>query len=112
MLRSAGISATLALLQTGPGRDVNAALPGMGMFDHAIVYVPASGSDADLWIDATAQYSEVGTLPWMDYGRWALVVSEKTESLQQIPDLTAARIAPRRECSHSPITGRQKSKDE
>jgi hypothetical protein len=62
----------------------------MGMFDHAIVYVPASGSDSDLWLDATAEYSQVGTLPRMDYGRWALIVDEKTESLKKIPDITSA----------------------
>jgi tetratricopeptide (TPR) repeat protein len=91
LLRSAGIPAYLALLQTGPGQDINQELPGMGMFDHAIVYVPASASDPDLWIDATAEYSQVGILPWMDYGRWALVVSDKTESLKKIPDITAAQ---------------------
>jgi len=91
MLRTAGIEANLALLDTGPGRDINTQLPGMGMFDHAIVYVPASGSDVELWIDATSQYSQVGTLPWMDYGRWALVVSEKTESLKQIPAIASVQ---------------------
>jgi len=30
----------------------------------------------------------VGTLPWMDYGRWALVINDKTESLKKIPDVT------------------------
>jgi tetratricopeptide (TPR) repeat protein len=90
MLRKAGIPASLALLESGPGREPNAHLPGMGMFDHAIVYVPASGADSDLWIDATAEYSQVGMLPWMDYGRWALVVDEKTEALKKIPDITAA----------------------
>jgi tetratricopeptide (TPR) repeat protein len=91
MLREAGISAHLALLDSGPGRDLNTDLPGMGMFDHAIVYVPASGPDSELWIDATAQYSQVGTLPWMDYGRWALVVGEKTDALKRIPEITSAR---------------------
>jgi len=89
MLRSAGISANLALLNTGPGRELNTELPGMGMFDHAIVYIPASGTDSDLWVDATARYSQVGRLPWMDYGRWALIVDEKTESLKKIPDITS-----------------------
>jgi tetratricopeptide (TPR) repeat protein len=91
MLRRAGIAANLALLNSGPGRDINTALPGMGMFDHAIVYVPPSGPDPELWIDATARYSQVGTLPWMDYGRWALVVSGKIESLKQIPEITSAQ---------------------
>ena len=90
LLRAAGVQADLALLDAGPGRDINANMPGMGMFDHAIVYVPPFGSEPELWIDATARYSQVGTLPWMDYGRWALIVSNKTESLKQIPYLTAA----------------------
>lgn len=90
MLRGAGIPAYLALLNAGPGQDVNTELPGLGMFDHAIVYVPASGSDAELWIDATAQYSQVGTLPWMDYGRWALVANDTTRELRRIPEITSA----------------------
>ena len=90
VLRNAGIAANLALLDSGPGRELNTELPGMGMFDHAIVYVPASGNDTEVWIDATAKFSPVGTLPWMDYGRWALIVSEKTDKLAKIPELTAA----------------------
>ena len=43
MLRAAGIPANLALLSSGPGQDVNTDLPGMGVFDHAIVYVPGTG---------------------------------------------------------------------
>jgi tetratricopeptide (TPR) repeat protein len=89
LLRSAGIPAHLALLNTGPGRDISTKMPGIGMFDHAIVYVPASGPESELWIDATAQYSRVGTLPWMDYGRWALVISDKTEALTRVPNVAA-----------------------
>ncbi len=91
MLRGAGIPASLVLLDSGPGRDINTNLPGMGLFDHAIVYVPASGSDSELWVDATAQYSQVGTLPWMDYGRWALVIGAKADPLKKIPDLTSSQ---------------------
>lgn len=91
MLRAAGIPAKLALLSSGPGQDINTELPGMGMFDHAIVYVPASEAEPELWIDATAQYSRVGALPEMDYGRWALIVDEKTTALKKIPELSAAQ---------------------
>jgi tetratricopeptide (TPR) repeat protein len=84
MLRVAGIDANMALLNTGPGRDVEPDLPGM-QFDHAIVYVPAAqGADA-LWIDATAEYYEVGTLPIMDEGRQALIIAEGTTSLTMTP---------------------------
>jgi transglutaminase-like putative cysteine protease/Flp pilus assembly protein TadD len=91
MLRAAGIPASLALLDTGPGQDINVDLPGMGMFDHAIVYVPASRADGELWIDATDAYARPGDLPFMDYGRWALVVDEKTTALKKIPELTEAQ---------------------
>jgi len=84
MLRAAGIDADMALLNTGPGRDVEPDLPGI-QFDHAIVYVPAAqGSDA-LWIDATAEYFEVGTLPEMDKGRQALIIAEGTTGLTMTP---------------------------
>jgi tetratricopeptide (TPR) repeat protein len=89
MLRAAGIPAHLALLDSGPGPDINPELPGLGMFDHAIVYLPASGGEPEMWIDATAQYSAVGLLPLMDYGRWALVVDEQTSALKKIPEFTA-----------------------
>jgi tetratricopeptide (TPR) repeat protein len=92
MLRAAGIPANLALLSTGPGLDVDAELPGMNHFNHAIVYVPASGeagkpgSAAPLWIDATAEFFEVGTLPYQDQGRLALVIAPGTKALTKIPD--------------------------
>src|SRR5205823_12138899 len=91
MLRSAGIPAHLVLLDSGPGRDLNPDLPGMGMFDHAIVYVPASSPEPEIWIDATAEYSQVGTLPWIDYGRWALIVDGKTDNLTKTPEITPAQ---------------------
>jgi len=91
MLRAAGIPSSLALLSAGPGRDVNPEMPGIGDFDHAIVYVPATASSPELWIDATAQYSRVGDLPDMDYGRWALIADEKTTGLTRIPELISEK---------------------
>src|SRR5262249_21760269 len=91
MLRAAGIPADLAVLDTGPGPDINVDLPGLGMFDHAIVYVPAAAGENELWIDATDDHARVGDLPLMDYGRWALVVNEQTTGLKEIPELTAAQ---------------------
>lgn len=87
MLRAAGIKANLALLETGPGRDVDAGLPGINQFNHAIVYVPAGDKgEAALWIDATAEYFAVGTLPFEDQGRNALVISPQTTELTKTPD--------------------------
>ncbi|MFZ0663403.1 MAG: DUF3857 domain-containing protein [Acidobacteriaceae bacterium] len=86
MLREAGIPANLALLSVGPGPDVTPDLPGMTQFNHAIVYVPEDGVNAALWIDATAQYYEPGTLPWPDAGRMALVIAPGTARLTRTPD--------------------------
>jgi transglutaminase-like putative cysteine protease len=74
-LRASGIEAYLALLSAGSGQDVMPDLPGLGMFNHAIVFVPAtSPHDQDLWIDATTEYARVGTLPAADSDRLALVI--------------------------------------
>jgi hypothetical protein len=85
MLRAAHIPANLALLSAGDGMDVNPDLPGMNRFNHAIVFVPASAHDAALWIDATAEFSEVGTLPYGDPGRLALIIDPATTALTRIP---------------------------
>jgi len=86
MLRAVGIQANLALLNTGPGRDVDPGLPGINRFDHAIVYLPATQGESAMWIDATADSFAVGTLPYPDQGRNALVVSAETTGLTRTPD--------------------------
>ena len=87
MLRAAGIKANLALLSVGPGPDVASALPGISLFNHAIVYVPADGPHTQpLWIDATAETFAVGSLPYEDEGRQALVISPETTALTRIPE--------------------------
>lgn len=85
MLRAAGIDAQIALLDSGPGVDLNPDLPGMNQFDHAIVYVPAAQGSEALWIDVTAVYAAVGSLPSMDEGREALVVAEGATGLTLTP---------------------------
>ncbi len=90
MLRAVKIPAYLALLATGPGQDINPDLPGMSLFNHAIVYVPASpGSTSDLWIDATDQYAPVGELPGPDRGRHALVIGDPNTYLITTPAATS-----------------------
>ncbi len=86
MLRADGIAANMALLDTGPGVDLTPELPGMNQFDHAIVYLPADGKgSAPLWIDATAEYTQVGVLPVMDEGRLALIIADGTQALTLTP---------------------------
>jgi len=88
MLRSAGIPANVALLSAGSRLDVPADLPGMGLFDHAIVHVPADPANKtkELWIDATATYARLGQLPGGDQGRLALIASPDTTALVKTPE--------------------------
>ncbi|HVN93104.1 MAG TPA: DUF3857 domain-containing protein [Terracidiphilus sp.] len=97
MLRAAGIPADVALLSVEARIDVPPDLPGMGMFDHAIVYVPGAnpkhaGRDAGapaLWIDATDRYAQLGQLPMGDQGRLALITDAATTALVKIPQSTS-----------------------
>jgi tetratricopeptide (TPR) repeat protein/transglutaminase-like putative cysteine protease len=86
MLRAAAIPAYVALLNAGSRLDVPADLPGMGLFDHAIVYVPGSPA---LWIDATDPWARLGQLPSADQGRWALIARPETTSLIRTSESTS-----------------------
>ena len=86
MLRAANIPAYVALLSVGQRQDIVPDLPGMGMFDHAIVYVPGK---TDTWIDATDEYARLGQLPSVDHGRMALIARSTTDSLSRTPDETS-----------------------
>lgn len=83
LLRQAGIRADVALLDTGPGLDVDPDLPGMGAFDHAIVR--ARIADRDVWIDAVEELMHPGQLPPRDQGRRVLVVADDTRGLASTP---------------------------
>ncbi|HEY3937769.1 MAG TPA: DUF3857 domain-containing protein, partial [Bryobacteraceae bacterium] len=83
MLRAAGAPSYVAILNAGFEQDVAPQHPGMGMFNHAIVYVPGS---PELWIDATAEHSRAGSLPPPDEGRLALVIRPETKELIKIPE--------------------------
>lgn len=84
-LREAGIQAYVALLAVGDRADVPADLPGMGLFDHAIVYVPG---ERELWIDVTAEFARVGTLPAGSRDRLALVIEPGVTALRRTPAAT------------------------
>lgn len=87
MLRAAGIPASLALLSTGPGRDIDPELPGFGWFDHAIVYIPGSPAR---WIDATDELGELGSLPPASEGRLALIAAPETRELTKTAESVSA----------------------
>lgn len=81
-LRAVGIEAYVALLNAAYGEDVDTELPGLGMFNHAIAYVPGG---KPLWIDMTVEDARLGTLPRADQGRLALIASAETDALTKIP---------------------------
>jgi tetratricopeptide (TPR) repeat protein len=83
LLRQAGIRADLALLSTGPGFDTMKELPGMDMFDHAIVR--ARVGNKDVWIDATEDLLLPGQLPVRDQMRRSLVIADDTTALVDTP---------------------------
>ncbi len=82
-LRAVGIPAHVALLSTGPGADVDPQLPGLGPFDHAIVYLPGP---PEVWIDPTDPSAAAGELPMPDQGRLALVARPETTALLRTPE--------------------------
>jgi len=96
LARSAGIPAYVALLRVGRREDVVADLPGMGMFDHAIVYVPGNPTR---WIDATDAHARLGQLPWGDQGRLSLIARAESTALVHTPESTSQdnRLYERRE---------------
>ncbi len=81
-LKAAGIPAKIALLNTRGDDDVSPELAGLGVFNHAIVYIPGNPG---MWIDATAEYYEPGDLPWPDQGRLALLIGPDTRNLIRTP---------------------------
>lgn len=86
LLRAADIPAYVALLQAGLGTDVEGELPGLGAFNHAIVYVPAT---PPIWIDATDEMSRAGELPISDQGRLALIAAPSSRQLVRTPEAQA-----------------------
>lgn len=87
LLRAAGFVAHVALLNVGPGLDVATDMPGLGLFDHAIVHL---GGKSERFIDPTDPYSTIDDLPYGDQDRLALVTSAKTTALTRTPRTTAA----------------------
>jgi transglutaminase-like putative cysteine protease/Flp pilus assembly protein TadD len=96
MLRAAGIPSYVALLNSGDRLDVEADLPGMGLFDHAIVFAPGN---PEIWMDPTDEFARLGQLPRSDQGRYALITAPGTEKLIKVPEASASenRIVEKRE---------------
>lgn len=76
MLREAGIPANYVTLRTRTAGRLWPDIPS-NQCNHAIVYVPAEGNfDKGLWVDGTANYSGIDTLPWQSQGVQAMVFKD------------------------------------
>jgi tetratricopeptide (TPR) repeat protein len=82
-LRHAGIAANLALLTPYPTADVSLDVPGAGMFDHAIVYLPGAHP---FYIDPTSEFTAAGRLPQPDQGRMTLIIDPSATTLARTPE--------------------------
>lgn len=97
-LRAVGIEADLALVRTPEmGRlappQSNGEVPAtMAAFDHALVFIPATGQ----WIDTTAPNYLGSELPSSDQNSLALIVRAGQHALVHVPVATAAANSTRR----------------
>jgi hypothetical protein len=83
MLREAGLTAHVALLNAGDDMDVKQELPGLGGFNHVIVIVDG---ETPIWVDPTDIYARAGELPLQDQGRMALIAKPETTALVRTPE--------------------------
>lgn len=83
MLRAAWVPAFVALIRSGSGEDIDADIPGIDSFNHAIVYIPGATS---LWIDPTNRFRPAGELPIGDQGRRAMIAAEGFPALLTTPE--------------------------
>jgi len=82
MMRALGYEAHVALLSATGRRDVDADLPGLGDFDHAIVVVRGPGEP--LWIDPTDRFERAGRVAVTLEDRLALIADDASKGLVRI----------------------------
>lgn len=74
-------------MRAGGDQDVAVDLPGLGLFNRALVYVPAG---QPIWIDPTDPFCRMGELPSASQGRQALIASSTTRALTVTPEARSA----------------------
>jgi tetratricopeptide (TPR) repeat protein len=82
-LRQAGVRAELALINEGPGPDLDREVPAINQFDHAIVR--AHVGKTELWLDPAERLARPGVLPVFDRGRLALLIADDASALITTP---------------------------
>ncbi len=86
MLRAAGFEAEIVLVDSGLEPDLDIEMPGLGLFDHAIVRV----TEPEVWIDPTVPHAQPGVLLPGVEDRVALVAAKETTATIRTPALTTA----------------------
>ncbi len=82
MLRAVGLRADVALVRANSTFDIPIDLPGLGLFNHAMVYVHGK---KPLWLDPTLPPGRALFISSAIEGRLALIVNPKTDTLTRIP---------------------------
>ncbi len=84
LLAEVGIAAEVALVRTAEGGKLADGVASLGVFNHAIAYVPGE----NLWLDATANLNDMHELPSGDATGMALRVGpDAPGKLEILPDL-------------------------
>ena len=98
LLGEAGIDAYPVLINANPRRSADdLTLAMVQHFNHCISYLPPTAERAGMFLDGTATYHPIDTLPDMDQGAAVLVVKQGTAELQRITWVAADRNVMQRE---------------
>lgn len=81
LLAELGIEAQVALVRTADNGRLADGVASLGVFNHAIAYVPSLG----WWLDATATHHGPLELPAGDGGGMALLIHEGRAKLEELP---------------------------
>ena len=73
MLKEMGVEANMVLLRTTDRGEIDYELPSLGIFNHAIYYLP-DVNGKEYWIDGTATFFDASELPSGDAGANSLIV--------------------------------------
>jgi tetratricopeptide (TPR) repeat protein len=94
MLSHVGIESYPVLIYAaadGPREKEDLTLPMVGMFNHCIAWVPdVDGKGTPMFLDGTAQYHSIHTVPNMDRGATVLIVRPEGGEVVKIPEGTPA----------------------
>lgn len=98
LLQASGIEARIALVSASSWSDAPADIPGIGRFDHAIVYVPGP---RPIWVDPTLRGMPPGALSDYTVDKIALVIDPATTAPIRTP---LGRAEDNRVIVHTEIT--------